>query len=259
MDDRYLKAFEKLKTKLDSLEKEFTEYKKEHNVEDFKKLAEEMMKYRIKDGRWYYGDLDIDEPAIGPRGPKGDPLIFDDLTPEQIVLLTGADGRDGKDLTFDDLTPEQIVLLTGADGLPGEKGKDGKDGKDGLPGKDGKDGKDGETPEFEIGEVKSVSTYDPAKVLIRKKGKKYFLDMDIPRGRPGSNGIDGSNGAAALINGMNSVELVAGDNIELEMIDNKIIISATGGGPSTKNRLITSDNKIFLTSDNENFIVKESE
>ena len=66
----------------------------------------------------------------------------------------------------------------------------------------------------------------------------------------------------ATINGMNSIELVAGNNIEIKMIGNKIIISATGDVPQTptgNNQLITSENKIFLTSDNANFIVKESD
>lgn len=66
----------------------------------------------------------------------------------------------------------------------------------------------------------------------------------------------------ATINGMNSIELVAGQNITIEQVGNRIIISATGvvpPTPTTDIQFTTSDNKIFLTSDNANFIVKESD
>ena len=66
----------------------------------------------------------------------------------------------------------------------------------------------------------------------------------------------------ATINGMNIIELVAGQNIILKQVGNQIIISATGvipPTPTTETQLITSDNRIFLTSDNANFILKESE
>ena len=66
----------------------------------------------------------------------------------------------------------------------------------------------------------------------------------------------------ATINGMNSIELVAGENIQIQIVGNQIIISATGvvpPTPTTDVQFLTSDNKIFLTSDNANFIVKESE
>ena len=66
----------------------------------------------------------------------------------------------------------------------------------------------------------------------------------------------------ATINGMNSIELVAGQNITITQEGNRIIISATGDVPPTPTgdiQLTTNDNKIFLTSDNANFIVKESD
>lgn len=56
-------------------------------------------------------------------------------------------------------------------------------------------------------------------------------------------------------------ELVAGENITLTRVDNKIIISAGGVVPPTPTgtQFITSDDKIFITFDDANFIVKESE
>ena len=160
---------------------------------------------------------------------------FNDLTPEQIESLKG---EKGKPLTFDDLTEEQIILLTGNDGAkgepglqgpPGPQGPPGKDGKDGRPGKDGNTGRDGITPLLEIGEIKSVSTFDPAKASFIKKGDTYLLNLDIPRGRPGSDGSNGSNGINATINGTNTLTIEAGQNISLNQIGDKLTISSTGG------------------------------
>lgn len=67
------------------------------------------------------------------------------------------------------------------------------------------------------------------------------------------------NGKDATINGYNSIELVAGENIRITQVGNQIIISATGVTPPTPTsdaQYITSDNRIFLTSDNLNFIVR---
>ena len=67
------------------------------------------------------------------------------------------------------------------------------------------------------------------------------------------------NGKDALINGVNSLQLIAGDNIILEQNDNILKISAIGVTPYPDNHLETSDGNIFMTSDNAYFIVKESE
>lgn len=70
------------------------------------------------------------------------------------------------------------------------------------------------------------------------------------------------DGKDATINGYNSIELVAGENIRITQVGNKIIISATGDIPPTPTgdiQFTTSDNKIFITSNNANFIVKESD
>lgn len=246
MNERFLEAFAKLNNKFENLKKQFEELQSELN--DYKEydmdnkvvdIVSSLYKYKIKDGKWYYDNVDTGMDATGPKGEQG---------------LPGKDGKDGKD---------GKPGKDGKDGLPGKDGKPGINGSPGLPGKDGKDGlpgkdgKDGETPDLKIGKVEVSPEYGGASAKFRKgKDTIVYLDLTLPRGPQGFAGFDGKD---AKINGMNSVELVAGDNIELEMIDNKIIISATGGGPSIKNRLITSDNKIFLTSDNENFIVKESD
>ena len=75
-------------------------------------------------------------------------------------------------------------------------------------------------------------------------------------------GKDGKDGKDAIINGYNSIELVAGENITITQVGNQIIISATGVVPpipTSDIQYITSDNRIFVTSDNKKFILKESE
>ena len=221
MNERILSAINKLNDKVDTLDKQFTAYKDEDIKNNVALMSSKLDRYSIKDGEWMYGGYPTGETAVGPQGPKGekgdkgdkgDSFTFDDLTPEQVALITGADGIDGKD---------------GKEGAPG---KDGKDGIDGRPGKDGKDGKDGITPELEIGNIKSVSTYDPAKVSLRKKKDKYIIDMDIPRGRPGANGADGGNGISAKINGQSTINIEAGTNIRIDQQGETLTINSTGGG-----------------------------
>jgi len=67
------------------------------------------------------------------------------------------------------------------------------------------------------------------------------------------------NGKDAKINGVNTLELIAGDNIILEQEDDKLKISAIGVSPLPDNRLVLSNGDTFMTSDNAYFIVKESE
>ena len=57
----------------------------------------------------------------GKKGDKGDPLTFDDLTPDQKAELKG---EKGDTFTFNDLTPEQKAELKGEKGDPGKDGED---------------------------------------------------------------------------------------------------------------------------------------
>lgn len=190
-------------------------------IDNIREIVNHLEHYHIKNGNWFYNEKDLGISALGIQGPSG------------------KDGKDG---------------LPGKDGKQGKDGRPGKDGKDGI---DGKDGVDGITPEFEIGNVESVSTYDPAKVDVIKTDNKYVLNFSIPRGRPGSNGTSGSNGKNALINGLSDAEIVAGDNIKIKIEGNKIIISSPGGPGPSGTHLVTQDNLDFITADDENFILKE--
>ena len=125
------------------------------------------------------------------------------------------------------------VRAEAKDGKPGKDGKDGKPGKDGTPGKDGKPGipgpkgEDGETPNIKIGKIEVVEFNEKALAKLRKSKKEenvYFLDLWLPRGPQGYMGDD------AKINGYRTLELLAGKNIKITQENNKLTISALGGG-----------------------------
>ena len=53
--------------------------------------------------------------------------------------------------------------------------------------------------------------------------------VDIYDGEKGQDGKDGNDGKDATINGENTINIVAGDNIEIEQEDDTLTISSTGG------------------------------
>lgn len=215
MNHRLIEALKKLKEQQTVLENEIKGLQtgiKQMQIEMPEKIIDEaqegLKNYSIINGYWHLDDENLGIKAEGIDG------------------LPGKDGKDGKD------GRDGLNGLPGKMGLPGKDGKDGAPGKDGHDGKDGKDGKDGIdgiTPEFEVGKIKSVSTYDPAKVELIKNENKYIINMDIPRGRPGS---DGNNGKDATINGESTVNIEAGEGIDLKQENKKLIISSTSNGGS---------------------------
>lgn len=114
---------------------------------------------------------------------------------------------------------EQIYALIdeaiNAGMLKGDKGDPGTPGKDGAPGKDGIPGKDGYTP------IKGVDYFDGAKGDKGEQGEQGI------QGLQGASGKDGADGKNATINGKNAVNIVAGDNINLEESGENIKISAS--------------------------------
>ena len=206
MNPRLLESLKKLKDQQVALENELKRLQDEMTklqVDMPKKLIDDVQdglkNYSIINGYWH-----LDDENLGIKAEARDGL-------------PGKDGRDGRD------------GIDGLDGLPGDNGRDGKDGKDGLPGKDGRDGKDGKdgkdgvdgiTPEFEVGEINSVSTFDPAKVELIKNENKYIINMDIPRGRPGRDGKDGSSGGGGGSSSGGKVDDVLVDG--MSVVENKI-------------------------------------
>lgn len=105
--------------------------------------------------------------------------------------------------------------------LKGEKGDPGAPGRDGAPGKDGTPGKDGYTP------IKGVDYFDGAKGEKGDKGDKGEQGIQGIQGLQGASGKDGADGKNATINGKNAVNILAGDNINLEESGENIKISAS--------------------------------
>lgn len=76
-------------------------------------------------------DKGLDNPeTVNIKGPKGDPFVYSDFTPEQLEGLRGPQGIQGipgekgadGTMTFEDLTPEQKASLKGDTGSPGANG-----------------------------------------------------------------------------------------------------------------------------------------
>ena len=214
MNERILEAISKLKKAQDELEVKLKSMKQ--NIDEKGSLnmqkalftvADDLARYTIKDGNWYYNGKDTGIQAEahdgkdGAQGPQG---------------LPGRDGKPGKD------------------GRPGKDGKPGRDGKDGKPGKEGRpgrDGKDGVSPELKIGKVEVSPEYGGAMAKIRPgKDNTLYLDLTLPRGPQGFTGFDGKD---AKINGVNALNIEAGTNISIDQEGSTLTISSTGGSGGT--------------------------
>lgn len=252
MNERMLKAIAALKKQQDEIELNLKALKKELEEKSSMNMqkilftvADDLAKYSIVDGYWYYNGKNSGIKAEGIDGKDGAPGK-DGYTPVKGKdYFDGAPGKDGK---------------SGKDGKDGKdgyipiKGKDYFDGKDGAP---GKDGKDGITPNLKIGKVETVDGNEPASAKLRQgKDSIVYLDLKLPRGPQGFMGFDGNN---AKINGKDTIEIVAGDNITIVQDGNKLIISSTGGPQPIDGQFVTVDDKDFITSNDANFIVKESD
>ena len=114
----------------------------------------------------------------------------------------------------------------GPPGPPGEKGEPGEQGPQGEPGPAGPPGKDGAPgPEGAPGPAGEAGP----------QGLPGPEGPEGPQGEPGPAGPagpQGEKGADATINGVNTLELVEGENIRLEQQGETLTISATGGGGS---------------------------
>ena len=95
------------------------------------------------------------------------------------------------------------------------------DGAKGDKGDPGTPGKDGYTP------IKGVDYFDGEKGDKGDKGDRGEQGIQGIQGLPGANGKDGTDGKNATINGKNAVNILAGDNINLEESGENIKISAS--------------------------------
>ena len=118
-------------------------------------------------------------------------------------------------------------------------------------------------------DIEATKEDDTTTIIITKKdGTEESVEVkDGADGERGPQGEAGPAGQDAKINGVNTLNIVAGDNIEIEQEDNTLTISSTGGGGGAseyvvgltkENDEITSDKTIseIITAYNNGNIVK---
>lgn len=160
----------------------------------------------------------------GPAGPKGD------TGPQGDKGDKGEQGEQG------------IQGIQGEQGIPGEKGEKGDPGE---PGQDGTPGKDGVSATIAVG---TVTSGEAASVTNSGTESAAIFDFVLPKGEkgdagergeqglPGTPGEKGEQGEPGLpgkdatINGQNAVNIVAGENINIDQQESMLTISASGGG-----------------------------
>ena len=165
----------------------------------------------------------------GPQGPKGDPGPQGKPGPAGPQGPAGAPGADGEpgpkgdpgdspyigengNWWVGDTDTGVAAAGSGEGGTQGPPGPKGDKGDPGEPGPTGPEGPRG--PQGEPG---------PA----GPEGPQGEPGLQGPTGEPGP---QGEKGADATINGVNTLELVAGENIVLDQQGNRLTISSTGGG-----------------------------
>lgn len=117
----------------------------------------------------------------------------------------------------------------GPEGPPGPQGPTGAPGADGAPGPKGDPGDSphiGENGNWWVGDTDTG-------VSAAGSGEEGTQGPPGPKGDkgdPGEPGPQGEKGADATINGVNTLELAAGENIILDQQGNRLTISSTGGG-----------------------------
>ena len=88
--------------------------------------------------------IDTIELTPGPQGPKGDPFVYSDFTPEQLEGLRGPQGAQGPQGPKGDTGEQGPQGLQGEQGIQGPKGDTGEQGPKGDKGDTGEQGLQGE-------------------------------------------------------------------------------------------------------------------
>lgn len=94
---------------------------------------------------------------------------------------------------------------------------DGGSSGPGIPGKDGKDGKDGFSPTVSVELISGGHEV----TITDVSGPKSF---DVMNGVDGTDGKDGKN---ATINGLNTLKIIGGQGINIDLVGDELRISST--------------------------------
>lgn len=197
---------------------------------------------------------DAPEPSPPPEGwqealdSKGDALAYTEegelglYSGDRLlssVPIEGGEGTQGPPGPPGPQGPEGPAGPQGPEGPQGEKGDPGPQGPPGADGADGAPGPKGDPGDSPyIGENGNwwVGDTDTG-VSATGSGEEGTQGPPGPKGDkgdPGEPGPQGEKGADATINGVNTLELAAGENIVLDQQGNRLSISSTwDGGTAT--------------------------
>ena len=120
--------------------------------------------------------IDTIELTPGPQGPKGDPFVYSDFTPEQLEGLRGPQGEQGPKGDKGDTGeqgPQGIQGEQGEQGIQGPKGEQGIQGPKGDKGDTGEQGPQGIQGEQGIQGPKGDKGEDGLTTAISVNGETY--------------------------------------------------------------------------------------
>lgn len=169
---------------------------------------------------WIQAERDIKELNAHPPVPGEDgywqlwDLTTHSYQPSQLVV-PGLSIQAGTVTTLEPDQPATVkVVGDGPDyqvdfGIP--QGKPGKNGKDGAPGKDGTDGapgKDGQTPTITVGTVATLAPGQDATAEITGETPNLTLNLGIPEGQPGQDGVQLNDNAVSTTEAWSSKKIL---------------------------------------------------
>lgn len=125
----------------------------------------------------------------GPKGDKGAAFTYDMFTEEQLLALTGPEGKQGPKGDIGEQGPQGIQGIQGVQGLPGKDGEKGADGAQGPQGPKGDTGATG--PKGDTGEQGPQGERGP-------QGEQGPQGIQGPKGDKGDTGEPGKDGAQGL-------------------------------------------------------------
>lgn len=153
---------------------------------------------------WIQAEKDIKELNAHPPVPGEDgywqlwDLSTHSYQPSQLVV-PGLSVQAGTVTTLAPDAPATVEVVGDGPGYKinfgtpqGKPGTDGAPGKDGAPGRDGTDGapgKDGQTPTISVGSVATLDPGQEATAEITGQTPNLTLNLGIPQGQPGQDGV----------------------------------------------------------------------
>lgn len=230
---------------------------------------------------WIQAERDIKELNAHPPVPGEDgywqlwDLTTHSYQPSQLVV-PGLSIQAGTVTTLEPDQPATVkVVGDGPDyqvdfGIP--QGKPGKNGKDGAPGKNGTDGapgKDGQTPDITVGTVSTLDPGQDATAEITGETPNLTLNLGIPEGQPGQDGVQLNDNAVNTTEAWSSKKIVdtlcpafsvSGNPVTCNPVEGYPLgvavtmepIQAGTGDPSPENvRPISGRNSVKVTVSNE--------